>query len=280
MSKSKYANAAIALAIGSLMFAVDSLPQSVPAPIDFANTDLRDVQLTRTDRLLRIWQYQYQLLEQPAFLSATIGGTTQTIPNPNYWLQQHSLVFNFSELFPATTNLPQIVQAAYDNDPRVYTTPRPLIRLNKLCPRLDVMECLAGGGDGWGSFARRVLSGASLTFSVAQRDAVQQGVLLNLSASQGWSWNGQVDFNPASLFVTSANWKNAASLFGKGQDGNNRNIEVNKNSPAYQCFAEQKPVNGGTWRPANTGSRHRRLILVRSKGRGHMCLLLQSQPFS
>jgi hypothetical protein len=206
------------------------------------NSDLRDVELKRTERLLRLWQYQFQLLEQPAFLVASTGGTTQTIPNPNYWLQQHSIILTFSELFPRTTNLPQLVQAAYDNYSFDPTKPRPTVRLNpELCRSGNTLACLAGGGSGWSSFSRRLLSGASVTFSVAQRDEVQQGVVVsNLTASQGWGWNGQVDFNPASLLITSANWKNAFSVLGKGPDEVKRTIAVDTDSAEYKCFVQKQ----------------------------------------
>src|SRR5260221_1311336 len=88
------------------------------------------------------------------------------------------------------------------------------------------MQCLAGECSYWGrSFWGRLFSGASLTFSVGQRDEVQQGVVVpNLTTSQGWGWNGEVKFDPASLFITSVNWKSAVSVLGKGPDGKYRYI--------------------------------------------------------
>jgi hypothetical protein len=164
------------------------------------------------DRILRAWQYQFQVLEQPAFIVATTGTTTTTIPNPQKWLQQHSIVVQLSEIFPRVTNYPALVKAAYAA--RYGKEPSDGTLLDDtLCKKHTQLQCLASGGNIWG----RLFSGAQVTFSVAQRDQVQQGVLLtNLPVSQGWQWNGQIDFNPASLFISSTSWKSAVPVLGKG----------------------------------------------------------------
>src|SRR5258708_17730201 len=43
------------------------------------------------ERLGRTWQYQYQFSEQPAFVVATVSGSSQIIPNPEGYLQQHEV---------------------------------------------------------------------------------------------------------------------------------------------------------------------------------------------
>jgi hypothetical protein len=157
---------------------------------------------------------------------------------PQKWLQQHSIVVQFSELFPRATNLPALVQAAYDAKFREKPVPPTVILDHALCSthrNVTALQCLASGGSFWG----RLFSGASLTFSVSQRDQVQQGVLLpELPASQGWGWNGQVDFNPASLFVTSANWKSAVAVLGKGPDGAPRNLKTADSAAESACFLQ------------------------------------------
>jgi hypothetical protein len=176
-------------------------------------SSLKDLEPSRTERLLRVWQYQYQLLEQPAFIVATSGNMTATIPNPNTWLQQHSLVLQLSELFPRTTNLPALVQAAYDTKYRDASPSNPIKLGDDLCSKgKTILECLAGGS----SFVARFFSAGRVTFGAAQRDEVQQGMLLpNLPISQSWAWNGEVDFDPTALFITSANWKSAIESLGK-----------------------------------------------------------------
>ncbi|HKD78438.1 MAG TPA: hypothetical protein VKH81_02025 [Candidatus Angelobacter sp.] len=190
---------------------IDS-PPAIVTPPTIGAKDLKYLEPSVPDRILRAWQYQLQLLEQPAFIVATTGTTTTTISNPQKWLPQHAVIFQFSELFPRVTNFPAMVQAAYSVT-HPGTLPSAGMLDPSLCRNHDTLECLASGGNVWG----RLLSGAKLTFSVAQRDQVQQGVLLtNLSTSQGWGWNGQVDFDPSSLFITSANWKSAVSVLSKG----------------------------------------------------------------
>lgn len=189
------------------------------------------------ERLLRSWGYQFQLLEQPAFLVATSGSTTATIPNPNKWLQQHSITLTLSEWFPKTANLATMVQTVYDSQ---YATPSPsdphptqIILGNDVCPSHNTLECLAGSY-GVRPVLARLFSGATVTFSVAQRDEVQQQVLIpTLSASQGWAWGGEVDFNPASLFITSTNWKNAVTAI----SGRHFDVDGSRDSEKT-CFTQ------------------------------------------
>jgi hypothetical protein len=115
--------------------------------------DLNDLEPSFPERIARSWQYQYQILEQPAFIVATSGMMTDTIPNPNKWLQQHSIMVQLSEIFPRTTNLPGLVQAAYDLKDRDGT---PVTLGKGICPAgKEVLECLAGGGN----FFERLFSG-------------------------------------------------------------------------------------------------------------------------
>jgi hypothetical protein len=215
-------------------------PEPDPA-IDTAKLFQLRLEPSFTDRILRSWQYQYQLQEQPAVLVATANGTTQTIPNPNRWLQQHSIILDLSEWFPRSTNLPMLIQTAYDiYDPG---RTRAIELKNDICGKKlrTPLECLASGGSWWG----RMFSGAKLTFSVAQRDEVQQGILVpTLTASDGWTWGGQVDFNPASLFITTADWKNAISVLAlEAGKPRGRRIVVNGNdgSGVKPCIQSVAP---------------------------------------
>ena len=199
--------------------------------------NLKYLEPSLTERLLRVWQYQYQLLEQPAYIVATSGNTTATIPNPNTWLQQHSLVLQLSELFPRSTNLPALVQAAYDTKYRDAPPLNPITLGADLCPKdKPRVVCLAGGG----SFIERFFSAGKVMFGAAQRDEVQQGFLLpNLPISQSWGWNGEVDFDPTGLFTTSANWKSAVAVFGKGPDDKPRRFAPDDVSASKDCLFAQ-----------------------------------------
>jgi hypothetical protein len=209
------------------------IPQPCDQPSDnsclLQSDELKNLEPSVTERLLRSWQYQFQLLEQPAVLVATSDGTTATIPNPNKWLQQHSITLTLAEWFPRSTNLPFLVQTVYDYHDPDHKGLAPVFLDKNLCGNhATTLSCLASGGSWWG----RLFSGATLTFSVSQRDEVEQGVVIpTLSASEGWAWNGELDFNPASLFITSANWKNAVSVLAEGQD-KSRNIKLLKNEQA------------------------------------------------
>ncbi len=85
------------------------------------------------------------------------------------------------------------------------------------------------------------LSAGKVVFAASQRDDVQQGIYISsLPVSQSWGWNGEVDFDPASLFVTSANWKTAVAVLGKGADGTPRRFLLDK-SDATRCFLPSDP---------------------------------------
>jgi hypothetical protein len=174
---------------------------------------------------IRRFEYQYQLAEQPAFLVASVDGTPQVVANPEGYLQQQSVVFQLSELFPSTSNLSSIVTAISGNPENKQTE----LRLGRFCSDQLQIRCLAAGGNFW----ERLLSGVSGNFSLAERDEVQQGVLTSQSFSQHYGPAGEIDFDPSSLFVTGSSWKNAvAALKGitAGED------VFGQNSDERRCF--------------------------------------------
>jgi hypothetical protein len=147
------------------------------------------IEPSRPQRWLRQWQYQYQLLEQPEYITVTSGGLTTTVLNPNKWLQQHSISLNFAELVPRATNLPEMVEAAYNE---TSADNKPFRLDSSICKDPRHLDCLADGG----GFLQRLISSTTMTLSVAQRDQVQQGVIApTLSPSQAWAWTGQADWN-------------------------------------------------------------------------------------
>ena len=163
-------------------------------------------------RFWRAWQYQYQFSEQPAFTAVLLNGSTQIVANPEKYLNQHTFTFQFSELFPNTSNLASVLEALYAVEPDVNKATKTVRLDNQLCHGKSPIECLVSGGNVW----ERLLSAATVNFSLSERDEVQQGVLLtSFPSSQHYGPAGEVDFDPASLFVTGTNWQTAvASLKG------------------------------------------------------------------
>jgi uncharacterized protein YodC (DUF2158 family) len=202
------------------------------------NDDLKNFQPSIKEKLLRSWQYQFQLQEQPAFIVANSGGTSSTLPNPNKWLQEHSITLTLSELFPKVTNLPDLVGAAYDMHQYNNPTNAKLQLDSDICQSTDKLKCLVRGGDfSVGNFFERLFSGASVTFSESQRDEFQQGMIVPLSTSQGWAFGYVINFNPASLFVTSANWAKVNAVLSK------RHIDLGDLTPEEKnCVMADGPV--------------------------------------
>ncbi len=206
-----------------------------------SNEDLKKFQPSFKEKVLRSWQYQFQLQEQPAFIVANSGGTTSTVPNPNKWLQEHSITLTLSELFPKVTNLPDLVGAAYDMHHYNNPTNAKLQLDTDICQSKDRLKCLVRGGNfSAGNFFERLFSGASVTFSESQRDEFQQGMILPLPTSQGWAFGYTINFNPASLFVTSTNWKTLNTALSK------RQIDPGTESEGEDCIVADGPTKKRT----------------------------------
>jgi hypothetical protein len=195
------------------------------------------------ERLGRTWQYQYQFSEQPAFVVATVSGSSQIIPNPEAYLQQHEMIFQLSELFPNVSNapnapgLPSIVAAIQTGIASNPENKNKVIRLGQLCVGQRVgqpgIRCLASGGRLW----ERFISGVSGNGSLSERDEVQQGLVTVQSFSQHYGPAGEIDFDPSPLFITGTNWKNAvAALKGITFDAN----VFEENTDEARCFMKDK----------------------------------------
>jgi hypothetical protein len=191
------------------------------------NHNLNSLEPPFLERVARSWSYEYQLLEQPAFLVASSGANAQVVENPQRWLQQHSVTLQLSEFFPKATSFTKLVQNAYD-DLSEEVRAKPVRLGNDICrPGLTALECIAAGGNFW----ERLLSQASIKFSVSQRDQIQQGIILtNLTPSQGWAWGGEVNFKPDTLFVAASNWIDAKTAL------KDRKIIVNGSAKDDECL--------------------------------------------
>jgi hypothetical protein len=195
--------------------------------------EVESVETSRKGRFGRAWQYQYQLSEQPAFAAVAVRGATEIIANPEKYLNQHTLTFQFSELFPATSNLPAIVAALYTAKSAANPGTK-LIRLDpEICPSQHLIECLVAGGNLW----QRFLSGATVSFAMSERDQLQQGALLtNFPTSQHYGPSGEVDFDPTSMFLTGSGWQTAVAAL-KDAKINPSNLDAEES----RCFVAKKP---------------------------------------
>src|ERR1700722_12945938 len=60
--------------------------------------EVKSLEPNLAGRFGRAWQYQYQILEQPALTVITLNGSSQIVGNPEKYLNQHTLLFQLSEL--------------------------------------------------------------------------------------------------------------------------------------------------------------------------------------
>lgn len=159
---------------------------------------LKPLQPTLLGRFARGFQYKYEIGEQQRLLFV---GSSIT-ENPEHYLNQHSLIFDFAELFTSPSELDALVKRIA-TDPANSKT-KTQVMLN-VCGE-QVLKCLAGGGSMW----KRAVSGLSITAALSERPALQQGIVQPEPPFFGhYGVTGQITFNPANLFITGANWKAA-----------------------------------------------------------------------
>lgn len=203
-----------------------------------SKNEVRSFEPSRGQRFLRAWQYQFEFDEQPLFVVATSNGSTQIVQNPEKYLKQDTIGFQFSELFPNTANLASIVGAIYSSSVVPNKEQKQILLETSLCGNAQLIRCLASGGSGFSNFMERFLSATTVNFSLAERNEIQQGIVVqNLPASLHYGPAGEVDFDPASFFINGSSWKSAVGAL-KGM-----NVSV-ASPPSFEnnCFVK----NGGT----------------------------------
>jgi AMIN domain-containing protein len=180
--------------------------------ITIDDDELRKFQPNKAGRLGRAFQYKLELVEQTRSLLAVLPGTTTPmfIENPERFLQSHSLTFKVSELFPSSTDLVSMVKRAYGDKQSDKQSKDPVELELKLCGGKgairgkDAITCLTKAGSWW----RRTLAALSGTFAWSERPAVQQGIVVAQETfTKHYGPSGQIDFDPAQLFITATNWK-------------------------------------------------------------------------
>jgi hypothetical protein len=164
------------------------------------------LQPTWQGRFGRAFQYQYQIGEQPRTVLVGTGSTANFIPNPEHYLKQHLLTFQFSELFTTSSDKALLVNRAYQNLKASAKRGQPLLGPD-VCghDQHDIIRCIAKGTNAF----NRVLSGVTLGITLSERPAVQQGVIVSEAFSNHYTVAGQVHFDPTSLFITATNYKDA-----------------------------------------------------------------------
>jgi hypothetical protein len=210
-------------------------PKDSNKPFCISEKDVRSFEPSLPQRFLRAWQYQFDLEEQPGFLLATANGSAQIVQNPEKYLKQDTITFQFSELFPNPANLASIVGGIYTSS-AAPDKDKSQVRLDRrLCGSPNTLDCLASGGSGFGNFMERFLSSTTVKFSLSERNPIQQGILLpGLPASLHYGPAGEVDFDPASLFITGTSWKDAAGAL----KGMSNSSTLALNGKEKRCFVK------------------------------------------
>ncbi len=151
-------------------------------------------------RFSRAFEYDFQRVEQPAYL---ITGTGTLAPNPEHYLNEHTLKFQFSEVFPSASTLATAFKSACTLAKNAYDcTYQP--------ERADRVRRIASSGGVW----QRGLSGVTLTVNLSERTALQQGIVVaNPSFANHYQVTGGVNFDPSQLFLNGTNWSKAAAAF-------------------------------------------------------------------
>jgi hypothetical protein len=180
-------------------------------------TDRGLVQLLRPTipgRFARMFQVVEKQQQLPGTIVATPAGSSdkpQPVHNPQGYLFSHQLATKPSELFLSSADLLSIYKTygKFFPDNQKPADDQLDKHLHE-CSGSDRFQCLARNRkkDLWS----RLFSGFTLTFGAAQRNHFQQGTLFNSQTfpDLDYTFTGQLDFDPTSLFVTSTDWTNAA----------------------------------------------------------------------
>lgn len=156
-------------------------------------------------RFGRAFEYDFQRVEQPQVLTT---GTGAIVPNPERYLNEHTLKFQFSEVFPSSANLAAAFKATCD-----------LLGSKEYGDKTGIGECsnprrfdwIASGGGWWA----RTLSGISMSVDLSERAALQQGVIVTDSSFRThYQTTGSFEFEPSQMFLSGTNWNKAAGALG------------------------------------------------------------------
>ncbi len=171
---------------------------------------LQPLELSPGARVARAFQYQLSLAEQ----FGTISGANGTfLKAPEHYLVQHSLTFDFSQLFLTSSDFAKILKSYYEGviAPRKLQAPvhSEPVSLTQVCPQGSSLQCIADSGAWW----KRALSGVIGTFSLSERQRVVGGILVpEGSFPANYDRTGQITFDPAQLFINGSNWSGALSV--------------------------------------------------------------------
>ncbi len=154
------------------------------------------------ERFARAFQYQLGLQEQPGTATIQNGSAVQFIPNPEHYLVKHSLTFQFSELFPTSSDFAGALKAvSYANSDKV-------LNLRNLCGGVTALACVASSGPWW----QRAISGVKIVFSLSERTRVVSSIVVPAGPfPSDYDKAGEIDFDPTQIFNLGSNWKDAAT---------------------------------------------------------------------
>lgn len=162
----------------------------------------QDMQLFTGDlwaRFGRSFEYDFQRVEQPRVFQTSSG---TTVPNPEEYLNEHTLTFQFSELFPSSATRFSAFKSAYTFEAATPGATPASVAADFNRP-FHLNEIAAAGG-----WLKRTLSGVTVAMDLSERPALQQGVIVtNTSFSDHYQVTGSFAFDPSQLFISGTNWK-------------------------------------------------------------------------
>lgn len=175
--------------------------------------DLNLFELTWWERFGSAFEYDFQRVEQPTVL---VTGAGAQVPNPEHYLNEHTLKFQFSQLFPPTSTLADSAKSACVL--RGYTNFETCVP-KKPCP--DKKTCASDDDEFWwvlsgGGTWKRMLSGLTFDVDFSERPSLQQGIVVtNQSFWDHYQTTGEIDFDPSQLFLNGTSWGKTFDVFDK-----------------------------------------------------------------
>ena len=161
-------------------------------------------------RFARAFQYQYELAEQPGTVLADflIGDetafppetVTRPIPNPQRYLQKHTLTLKLVELIPDRLALFKRGSDYLKKHPEAAAGEE----LSEIvCDDKPLITCLTRGGSWW----QRAAMGTTINASVGQRPDVIDNIIISATSfDKKFQFTGGF-VDPAKLFPSASRWK-------------------------------------------------------------------------
>ena len=167
------------------------------------NDQINSLWLPMPLRILRLFQYEYKLIEQPGTVQVSSGGVADFVQNPQDELHQHTINLKFAELFPDRLTMFKRGSDYLKRNPTAAGIKGDKELARVICDQNPLVTCMTKGGN----WFKRAWMGTTVTLSLSQRSLVQQQILIEPTFGKKYQFTGGFVFDPARMFPNASTWR-------------------------------------------------------------------------